>query len=119
MHPFQVPPHQANSNAARMHSVAMLCSLSLVVLLTGCARTTRINVPADFHGHVSIACSGNTDQNVELSVSVAGKAVDATCPAHQTTITVMRSNRSEHETPNIAWSLTGDGLVRAIDFDVP
>ena len=113
MDQFHIPSMLLTSlNAVRICFAATYLS----IMLTGRARTTRIDIPVDFHGHISIVCADNTAQTMQMSVNASGKAFDVSCPAHETMVIVMRGNKPERKTPRITWSSTG--LVRTINFDV-
>ncbi len=89
------------------------------VLLLGCARKVQIEVPASFHGHVQVICTGLTeDRQTTLHVDETGVLSVATCPVRQTDTVVIRGGQSDPVETSVMWTTTGDGLVREITFDV-
>ena len=89
------------------------------ILLLGCARKIQIEVPANFHGHVQILCTGlSDDRNTSLKVEADGRASMATCPTRQTDAIVTRAGGRAPVETSVMWTTTGDGLVREIAFDV-
>jgi hypothetical protein len=89
------------------------------VLLLGCARKVQIEIPAGFHGHVRIACTGLSDDgSITLHVDDTGQVTAATCPVRQTDTIVTRSGAAGPVETSVMWTTTGDGLVREITFDV-
>jgi hypothetical protein len=97
---------------------ASVLAISSVVLL-GCARKVQIEVPASFHGHVQIQCTGlSDDRSITLHVDATGQATTATCPVRQTDTVVTRAGMAGPVETSVMWTTTGDGLVRQIAFDV-
>ncbi|SEC35987.1 hypothetical protein [Terriglobus roseus] len=89
------------------------------VVLMGCARKVQIEVPADFHGHVRILCTGlSEDRSTNIHVDATGSIKASTCPVRQTDTVVSRSGVGAPLETNVMWTTTGDGLVREITFDV-
>jgi hypothetical protein len=89
------------------------------ILLLGCARKVQIEVPANFHGHVQILCTGlSDDRSITLHVDATGQATAATCPVRQTDTVVTRDGMAGPVETSVMWTTTGDGLVREIAFDV-
>ena len=99
------------------YPVATLAVGSIVLL--GCARKVQIQVPSGFHGHVTIACGGlSDDRSITLHVDARGQASAATCPMRQTDTVVTREDAAAPIETSILWTTTGDGIVREITFDV-
>ena len=104
-------------NLSVRHPAAVLAISS--ILLLGCARKVQIEVPASFHGHVQILCTGlSDDRSITLHVDATGKATTATCPVRQTDTVVARTGIDSPVETSVLWTTTGDGLVREINFDV-
>ena len=99
------------------HAAIALAIASIALL--GCARKLQIEIPAGFHGHVQITCAGLTmDRTGTLHVDHDGVITAVTCPARQAETVVTRAGEQAPVDTSIMWTTTGDGLVRAISFDV-
>jgi hypothetical protein len=89
------------------------------IVLMGCARKVQIEVPANFHGHVRILCTGlSEDRSTNIHVDASGSIEASTCPVRQTDTVVSRMGVVGPLDTNVMWTTTGDGLVREITFDV-
>ena len=114
---MSLPRFNVPLNFSLRHPAAALAISS--VLLLGCARKVQIEVPAGFHGHVQILCTGlSDDRSITLHVDATGQVTTATCPVRQTDTVVTRAGMSGPVDTAVMWTTTGDGIVREIAFEI-
>ncbi|MEG9433238.1 hypothetical protein JAO32_13105 [Terriglobus sp. ADX1] len=102
----------------RKHHFVTALAVSGIVLL-GCASKVQIQVPANFHGHVHIVCTGMTkDASSKIVVDNSGAVQVNDCPLRQTDAVVTEPGTATPVSTAIMWTTTGDGLVREINFDI-
>lgn len=114
---LDIPMKLPRSRFRSRHGCVALALTGIVLL--GCARKVQIDVPANFHGHVQILCTGlSEDRSTNIHVDASGSIKASTCPVRQTDTVVSRVGVVAPLDTSVIWTTTGDGLVREITFDV-
>lgn len=107
----------------RFSQMRLPLTLPLVVVLfavvVGCSHPLEVDLPADFHGHVTVLCDRFTRDAQPIHAGSDGMARGATCPRSQTDLVVVRGGQPVKPAQLPKWTTTGDGIVLSIELDVP
>lgn len=99
--------------------VSLPCAVLLLLAVAGCSHALEVDVPAGFHGHVTVLCEALDRSGKPIHVGADGTAPKAVCPPAQTSLTLMRGGEPVKLNGRPHWGVTGDGIVLSIDLDVP
>ena len=99
--------------------IAMPATAVLIAALSGCAHTLELDVPDNFHGHVTVLCEQLQRVATPIHVGMDGNVPHALCPTTQTNLTIVRNGQSIKPSSEPKWGITGDGIVLSVELDVP
>ncbi len=89
--------------------------------LAACSRqygTLSVVLPSEFHGHVTISCTGLSDANTIVRLDGSGYSSGVPCPKNAESVTVVRDGKSLIPEGGIQAMTTGDKLTVGYQFDV-
>lgn len=99
--------------------ILLPCAVVLLTAIGGCSHPLEVDVPAAYHGHVTIPCEQLDRMNKPIHVDMNGIAEKAVCPRSQTSLVVVRGGSPVQPGSPPRWGFTDDGIVLSIELDVP
>lgn len=94
------------------------CAVLLLTAVSGCSHPLEIDVPNGYRGRVIVLCEEFEGAPKPIQVGKDGMARHAGCPRSQTNLVVVRNGTPVRPGSQPHWSVTGDGIILSIDFDL-
>ncbi len=102
----------------RLPVASLALTASLLAVIIGCSHPLEIDVPAGYTGKVTVLCERLAEDGRTIQVGADGMANRAVCPRSRRTLTVVRDGQALKPSGEPRWSMTGDGIVLAVEFNV-
>ena len=96
----------------------VLCFAPILVCCREHRQTFQVEVPAGFHGSVSISCGAYGRNLEDVNVDATGSGSAEYCSPDAVDVLVKRNGQAV-TVGSMQWLRTGDGIPTALEFNVP